>query len=72
MFLRFMFTQPDAVDVFVSHLEMSTMGSHAEVNKQPERRFVGRAHPVCVDASPPVVTEDKLDEARERRVFIGR
>jgi len=40
-------------------------------NKQPERRLEGRTHPICVDASPSVITEDKLDETRKRGVFVG-
>lgn len=41
-------------------------------DKQPKRRLESRTHPICVDAGPPIVTEDKLDETRKRRVFVGR
>ena len=33
---------------------------------------MGRTHPVCVDASPFVVTQDKLNEPRERGIFVKK
>ena len=39
---------------------------------QASRTASDRTHPVGIDASPPIITEDKLYKAGDRRTFVGK